>query len=398
MRPAPRLSTPAAEGLGTLCGSLAASPILRRAFAMRLIARHLLGRLAAAMILISAGLALMIWLSQALRLADLIVNRGLPLGAFAQLVLIMLPALAGVVLPVALFLAVLVVYHRLIASSEAHILAAAGLSPVQLAGPVLLAALATAAAVAVCAIWLQPLAHRQFRDMRGELAGRHIASLLRTGSFIELAEGITVFIRAQAADGELSGILVQDDREPDRPVTLTAERGRLRSGPDGGARIELIGGSRQELDRRNGRFAALAFDRYAVDLAAFLDTGGRREPRERLLGELLRSAGARDEREADRLRAEGHQRLALPLYAPALALLGYAALMTGPRSRLGQGRRVTLAVLVAVALEGASLALRSVAARSPGLVWLIYLVPLASAALALAALGFRPALLRELRP
>lgn len=70
--------------------------------AMSLATRYILGRLAAATLAITAGLGAAVWLTQSLRLVDLIVNRGLPLGQFLKLALLLLPGLVGTILPIAL--------------------------------------------------------------------------------------------------------------------------------------------------------------------------------------------------------------------------------------------------------------------------------------------------------
>jgi len=52
---------------------------------MSLATRYILGRLAAATLAITAGLGAAVWLTQSLRLVDLIVNRGLPIAQFLKL-------------------------------------------------------------------------------------------------------------------------------------------------------------------------------------------------------------------------------------------------------------------------------------------------------------------------
>ena len=61
-----------------------------------------------------------VWLVQSLRLIDLIVNRGLSLGIFFKLAVLILPRFIEIVLPIAIFLAVLFSYNRLISESELY--------------------------------------------------------------------------------------------------------------------------------------------------------------------------------------------------------------------------------------------------------------------------------------
>ena len=61
-----------------------------------------------------------IWLSQSLRFVDLIVNKGVPATTFVYLTVLLFPSLLLVILPFALFCAVLFVYHRLRGRERAH--------------------------------------------------------------------------------------------------------------------------------------------------------------------------------------------------------------------------------------------------------------------------------------
>ena len=89
-----------------------------------------------------AGLTLAIWLSQSLRLLDVIVNRGLSIGLALKFLVLLLPGLIALLLPVAVFIAVLFVYQRLNADSEMVIMRSAGISNQALAQPALIFGLA----------------------------------------------------------------------------------------------------------------------------------------------------------------------------------------------------------------------------------------------------------------
>src|SRR5438477_88057 len=81
-----------------------------------------------------------VWLVQSLRLIDLIVNRGLSLGIFFKLAVLILPRFIEIVLPIAIFLAVLFSYNRLISESELIVMRASGLSQMTLSRPALILA------------------------------------------------------------------------------------------------------------------------------------------------------------------------------------------------------------------------------------------------------------------
>ena len=95
-----------------------------------------------------------IWLTQALKLINLIIDGGAPFRIFIALVLLTLPTFLSVVLPIGVVTGVLFTYNRLITDSELVVMRAAGVSPYALARPALmLAALAT-----INHVWPEPVA------------------------------------------------------------------------------------------------------------------------------------------------------------------------------------------------------------------------------------------------
>lgn len=333
---------------------------------MGAVTRYILTQLFTAMVFVSLGLTLAIWLSQSLRWIGYIVNRGLPATTFLSFVALLLPSFLGVVLPIASFCAVLFVYHKLIMDSELVVMRAAGLSPLQLARPALLLAAFATLAVYSITLYFLPVSYREFKDLQNSIRSDFSAVLLQEGTFNTISDGITVYVRSRSSDGELRGILVHDNRNPSKPVTMMAERGALVMS-EAGPRVVMVNGNRQQVEREDGRLSLLYFDRYTVELAQFRENVHTRwrQPRERFLPELLfPSSERRDQRYRNELIAEGHQRLAAPLYSLSFILIALAALLSGEFNRRGRLRRVFVAVACVGVLEGLSLALHDVSTRS----------------------------------
>jgi len=356
------------------------------------ITRYILGQLVVATLFVTLGLTFAIWLTQSLRLIDYIVNRGLPASTFLTFVGLLLPSFLGVVLPVSCFVAALFVYHKLAMDSEMVVMRAAGLSQLQLARPAIILAIMVTVCVYAISLYFLPLSFRNFKDLQNSFRNDFSTVLLQEGVFTALTDDITVFVRERSADGELRGILVHDARDPKKPVTMMAQRGALVPS-EAGPRVVMENGNRQEVSRDTGRFSLLYFDRYTVELSEFGEaaTSRWREPKERFLPELLwPSADRRDQRYAQELIAEGHQRLVGPLYTLVFTLIGMAALLAGEFNRRGQTRRVLTAIACVAALEGVSLALHDVASRTAAMVPAMYAAVLLATGLALWVLLRRP--------
>ncbi|MEQ8354127.1 MAG: LPS export ABC transporter permease LptF [Kiloniellaceae bacterium] len=356
------------------------------------ITRYILAQLVMATIFVTLALTFAIWLTQSLRLIDYIVNRGLPASTFLTFVGLLLPSFLGVVLPVATFVAALFVYHKLTMDSEMVVMRAAGLSQMQLARPAIILGVMVTLVVYAISLYLLPVSFRNFKDLQNTFRSDLSTVLLQEGVFTALTDEITVYVRQRSADGELRGILVHDNREPGKPVTMMAERGALVPS-EAGPRVVMENGNRQEVEPGTGRFSLLYFDRYTVELSDFGEAAKVRwrEPKERFLGELLfPGSDRRDQRYRQELIAEGHQRLVSPLYTLVFVLIGMAALLAGEFNRRGQAKRVLAAIACVAALEGVSLALQDFATRSMAAVPMMYAAVALAVGLSLFVLLHRP--------
>jgi lipopolysaccharide export system permease protein len=337
-------------------------------------------------VLVIAGI---VWMSQSLRFVELVLNRGLPTSTLFELAGLVLPMFTSVFLPIVLFGTVTFSYMRMIMDSEMVIWRAAGMSPLALSTPALALSGIVMTVCFALNVYFMPAAYRQFKDLQSAIRNNYTQVLLREGTFNDLGNGLTVYIRKREANGDLLGIFIHDRREGKDPVTMMAERGAMVQTADG-PRVVMVRGNRQEVKRGSKDLSILYFDRYTLDLdTRDTDAGPRwREPRERYLNELFHTDPNSPTVKADRrfrlkLRAEGHQRLVSPLLAPAFVLIALAALLTGEFNRRGQGRRVVVASIAMVGMQAAGVSLQSLAGTSGLFVPLMYLLPLSAIAVCL---------------
>ena len=343
---------------------------------MQKVSGYILRRSTVAFLFVTLSLVCAIWLMQSLRLIDLIVNRGLPFSMFLYMSMLMLPTFLALILPVSLFTAVLFAYNRLTMDSELLVMRAAGISQTGLSKSAFLLAGIVTVIIYSLTLYLLPLSFREFKDRQVTIRNDFSTVLLQEGVFTELAMGITVFVRERGAEGELLGVLVHDGRNPEKPVTMMAENGALVR-TDEGPQVIMVNGNRQEVSKDSGTLSLLYFDRYVLDVHSVDKTLDKRwrEPRERFLDELFfpDMTDGNNQFNAAKLRAEGHQRLTLPIYALTFTVIALAALLSGDYARRGLGKRITTAILLIVAIQGAALGFTNLAARFPWLVPLIYL-------------------------
>jgi len=341
---------------------------------MKEITRYVLRQLIETTLFVTLALTGVVWLSQSLRFVDLIINRGLSFFTFVYLTFLLLPSFLAVILPVALFCAVVYTYHRLTVDSEIVVLRSAGLSDFALMKPALIMAGLVVALSYTITLYLQPAGFREFKDRQFVIRADFSRILLRDGSFNNLGDGLTVYIRERLANGEVLGILVHDNRDRAAPVTMMAERGVLLNSPDGPF-LSLFKGNRQEMNKDRGKLSLLYFDRHNVDLSDLIDAQGPRwrEPRERYLNELFREPKDEGERVyRHELRGEGHARLVSPLYSLVMTLIALVSLLGGEFNRRGRAGRLIVTGVIAVAFQGLALGLAYAIVKMPLLTPLPY--------------------------
>jgi len=335
---------------------------------MRGLTRYVLGQTLMLTLAFTLVFTAAVWLVQSLRLIDLIVNRGLSFGIFFKLAMLILPRFIEIVLPIAIFLAVLFSYNRLISESELIVMRASGLSQITLARPVLMLAGAGVMALLALSTYLLPAAFREFKDLQFEIRGRFASALIQEGIFTTISDRFSVYIRTRDRQGELGGILIHDMRDPKKPVTLLAERGALVDGPNG-PRVLMVNGSRQQYEVDTGKLAVLSFDRYTLELASGKDASSARprEAEELYFHELLGPGAPAN------LGSEMHLRLVTPFDALVFALIPLACLLPGDFNRRGQGRRILVATILAILFEVMDLGTKNLASHNLTALPLLYL-------------------------
>jgi len=335
--------------------------------------RYMLRQLLVALAAVTTALVALIWLTQSLKLVELVVNRGLSFRVFLELTSLLIPGFVAVILPITTFVVVQFVYQRLAGDRELTVMRAAGLSPWALARPAVMLGCLSMAFCLVLNIWIVPVSSEAFRRYQFEIRNRVAAFLLQEGVFTAISDQLTVYVRSRDQNGTLRGILVEDDRQANSRATILAERGRLL--PSTGApKVLLQNGSREEIDRKTGRLDVLTFDEDTIDLATANkgDNQQMRDVNEMTMHELLNPDASIPERDYGKLAVEAHHRLTQPITALAFALVALASVLTGDFRRHGNLARPATAVGVLVGLLAAALAASSLATRNMALIPLIW--------------------------
>lgn len=322
--------------------------------------RYLFKGLGIATVFIAVTLAMIIFLTQSLRFLELIIDSGASGAAFLLLTLLALPRFFEIILPIALMAAILFIYNRMTIDSELVVMKATGASPQILARPALLLSAIVMLVLLVMTSWLGPVTLSNMQHLRQVIKAQYSTLLVREGVFNPVGNGLTVFVRARNAAGELEGLMIYDSRpEHESPITIIAKRGVLVS-TETGQQVVVYDGSRQSYNVEDATLARLDFARYTIDLPESSNPVRERwrEPDERTLWELVNPdlADADDQRNRREFIVEAHRRIVSPLLAPAFAVIALVSLLLGPVDRRGMGKRISGAIIAVVLIESLYLA------------------------------------------
>jgi len=317
-----------------------------------------------------------VWLSQSLRMLDLVINQSQSAATYLYLTLLALPQLMALILPFALFCAVLYALNRLYIESELVVIWAAGFSRWAVAGPVLAIAVAATLIGYLFNLVVMPAGMREMKDRVYEIRADLVNTFVREGAFTNPITGLTVYVGENNPGGEIRGILVHDARNPKGVATYMAQSGELANTP-AGPRLIMKQGSVQWLEGGEGQLKFLNFEKYTFDLGQFDKQRDplAREASERYLGELLRPEKSVNERQRRKFFSEAHNRLSGPLYCVVFALIGVMAIIGGHFNRRGYGGRIALAMAAVLAARLPGFAFQQLTNTVQDAAFLMYLWP-----------------------
>ncbi len=279
---------------------------------------------------------------QSVRMLNRVVSGQLDGAMLADLIGLTLLSNLGILLPFALYLAILLAIGRLYRDSEMAALGACGVGEPRVARIVGGYALAVTLVSLVWALWGEPRAEAAFErtwETASETTG---VGGLQPATFNEFSMGGgRAVVYAESVDGHtgaLTGVFIRAPHpEAEGERVVVAERGRQFTDAASGRRYLLLEEGHQYQGRPGAAdYRIIDFQRYRVHLPE-LEVAESRRLRAQSTGELLRSGDPEK-------MAEFHWRLAIPLSTLPLALLAVPLARTSPRQ--GRYARLFAALLI----------------------------------------------------
>jgi len=367
---------------------------------MNLIDRYIFRQLLGPALLATIAFSTVMLLSQSLRFLDLIVNQGQSAAVFLKITLLGLPSLVSMILPITIFVASLVALNRLQTEQELVVCFAGGMSRWRVISPVLRLAVMAAIVSLVINLWVQPLCARAMRQEMYKASTDLASTLVQPGQFTQPSKGLTVYAARVVNHDTLQNLFLDEEAADGSANTFSAREGQIAQ-RNGQPVLIMKHGSEQALSKTGGLNYAV-FDEYTFDLGPFLPKGEtvHYKASDRYLHELFFPDLTQIWEKQNRLKlyAEGHARLAEPLYNIALVVLALSAVLGGGFSRMGYGKRILVSIALAAVTRILGFGVQAVADDTVWLNLLQYAVPLGAAAFGLNQVFRRPARIPKAPP
>lgn len=320
---------------------------------MTYLTRYIFRQLFFIVLVITLMLTCITWLAQSLRYIDFIVNKGVSILLFCEMIFYLLPNLVIIVSPIAVLIGVLFVYNKLITDHELIVMQASGVGHWQLAKPAILTSCIVTIFLYALTLYFLPLSFRKYRDITMMLREQSLISLVQVGQFNTLGK-YTVYARSQDSQGNLLGILLYDRSEGEKSKTFMAEKGVILNDTAGG-RLLLIKGNRQEKDQDSSKPSILYFDRYIIEAKKPTESSEKEgrllKTYERYVGDLLNPPKEASPSKRLEFISAAHQRLISPLYALVFGLLSVCVMIIGHYNKKGRVLKISVACIIALLVE-----------------------------------------------
>jgi len=279
-------------------------------------------------------------LGNLIKIADLVINKGVDIVSVSKLLLFMVPFLLTYTLPISALTAVLLSMGRLSSDNEIIAIRANGINLIRLIIPLLVVGLILSLTLVFFNDRVVPYAHFATRKTLMEVGVKNPTAALEPGVFINSFEKYILFIY-RIEDNKMFNVRIYQPEEGKPTRTIVAKRGEFIAVPEKSmVKLKLIDGTADEPDPENPtNFYKLNFKTYFITLnllnAGKKDTIGKK-PKDMTIQELSQ--------EADKMKRSGidptpliteiHGKIAMAFSCLAFILLGSSlAIITRRREK-----------------------------------------------------------------
>ena len=235
---------------------------------MKILRNYFLKEFISPLFLALGVLTFVMILGNLIKIADLVINKGVDIFNVSKLLLFMIPYLLTYTLPIAALAAVLLSLGRLSGDNEIVTIRASGINIFSLLLPLLIVGLMLSLVLVIFNDRVIPYAHFATRKTVMEIGVKNPTAALEPGIFINSFEKYVLFIY-RIDRNRLTNVRIYEPQGEDRPArTIVAKRGEFIAVPEKNMiKLKLMDGTSDEPDPENpSNFYKLNFKTYFMAL------------------------------------------------------------------------------------------------------------------------------------
>jgi len=325
----------------------------------KILSRYILKEITAFFLLGLVVVTFVLVVQNLLRVIETTLSAGIGLLDVAKLCYYILPPFFSFSIPMALLVAILLGLGRLSADGEMLALKASGVSLYQILAPAAVLAILSYVATTFIVVKVEPWSRDSLRRLLYNLSAK-VTLGIHERVFTDYSGFIMYVNEKPPKGGELRGILIFDEKEVDRPVTVFAEKGEIIPDPKSlKITLRLSNGSIHLLSKdlqayQEGSFGESSF---TVDLSQYLTPLGAKPANVKdmnvselgtLIGQFRQRShwDAQGRSDLRRLQVLFHQKFSLPFACIVFGLMAVPLGVQPPKSSRFRGFILSLLVIL----------------------------------------------------
>jgi lipopolysaccharide export system permease protein len=289
-----------------------------------------------------------------LKLIELIVTRGVNVSQILMLLLFISPSFLIFTIPMAVLLAILLAFGRLSSDSEITALKASGMSLYQLFLPVSIFSICAYLLTTLLVFYGLPWGNRGFKATLYMIAQSKADIEIKERVFNDTFDGLVVYVDKVPIQGKrMEGILIYDERDQGKLITIFAREGILASNPKSQEIIlRLLSGDIHRIEHQTNIYQKVKFDTYDLKLElanTFTTIGKKLKDKEMSIDDIKEKMDEMRKKGEDTtpLKVELHKRYAFPFACVVFSLIGVPLGIQPRRSGRSYGFIFSILIILA---------------------------------------------------
>jgi lipopolysaccharide export system permease protein len=292
---------------------------------------------------------LVLLMGRLITLTDLVVSHGVPLADVSRMIMYLIPSFLVFTIPMAFLLAVLLAFGRLSADNEIVVIKACGISLSQMLPPVIVCALVAVLLALGASVIGVPWGNSSFRELSVQVLKRNVTATIREKTFWDDIPGVVMYTdQYDEQSRTLKGVVINDGRNPERPMTIFARDGIVSTSAGSQALLLSLHDGSIHMAGTAGLYRVVHFGEYSMTVGEKVNSTAisKNEP-DMWLSELqhkIKDPGISD-RDRLKMLSELHSRFTFPFASLVFAILAVPLGIQNRRSGKSGGFTVSILII-----------------------------------------------------